>query len=132
MRTLLLVVLLSFSPLCAEDKASADDLKPTDPGTGRAIWLVSVGSLTAANIMDAQSSWNKHELNGNLADNAGRFGVRGALIKAGVQGAVVAVEYLLLRRHPSKRLYRTTALFNFGAAAAEGAVAARNYTVSGH
>jgi hypothetical protein len=131
MRTLLMVVLLNLSPLCAEDKAFRDDIKPTHFRTERGIWLVSVGSLTAANIMDAQSSWNKHELNGGLADNAERFGVRGALIKAGAVAAVVGVEYLLLRRHPTKRLYRATSFINFGAASAVEAVAVHNYTISG-
>jgi hypothetical protein len=127
---LLLVVLLGFSTLYAEDKAAQEKIKPVHPG--RAMWLVSVGALTAANITDAQSSWNKHELNGGLADNAGRFGVRGALIKAGAEAAVVGVEYLLLRRHPTKRLYRSTTLINFGAASGVGAVAVHNYTISGH
>jgi hypothetical protein len=75
MMRLLVAVLFGFSMLYAQDKAVQEKIKPVDPG--RTMWLVSVGALTVANITDAQSSWNKHELNGGL----GRI-TRGGLVYA--------------------------------------------------
>jgi len=95
----------------------------------RNLWRVSVTTLAAANALDVQSSWGKHELNATLAGPAGNFGQQGALLKLGFQGGLLGVEYLLTRRHPSARLYRALSIINFGAAGAVGGVAAHNYTV---
>jgi hypothetical protein len=85
--------------------------------------------LVTANALDIQSSWGKHELNSALAAPAANFGAGGALIKLGIQGSLVSVEYLLTRGHASGRLYRALSVVNFGATAAFAGVAAHNYTV---
>ena len=97
---------------------------------GMTLWRASVAALAAANIMDVQSSWGKRELNPALAGNSGAFGAKGALLKAGITGGVVALEYLVLRHGPSKRLRRLAAV-NFGDAGLIGATAARNWRVAG-
>ena len=54
-----------------------------------------------------------------------------ALLKLGVVGGVVAVEYLVLRHRPSRSLARALAWINFGDAAVTGAVAGRNFGIAG-
>jgi presenilin-like A22 family membrane protease len=79
--------------------------------------------------MDIESSWGKHELNATLSNGSGRFGVQGALIKLGLQGGLIGIEFLIMRHHPNGKLYRALGLINFGAAAGITAVAVHNYGV---
>ena len=97
---------------------------------GKNLWRVSLLTLGAANAMDIQSSWGKHELNPGLAGPTGVFSAQGALLKLGFQGGLIGVEYLLTRHRPSPRLYRALAIINFGASAGIAGVAAHNYTVA--
>jgi len=90
---------------------------------------MSLTTLAVSNALDIQSSWGKHELNSTLASAGGDFGTKGALLKLGFQGGLVAIEYVLTLHHPSPRLYRAFSIINFGAAAGVGGVAAHNYTV---
>ena len=103
---------------------------PAKPAvSGQTAWHVSVAALAAANVLDVQSSWGKHELNPTLAGPSGRFSGQSALIKLGLQGGLLGMEYLITRGHPSGKLYRVLTIVNFGAAAAIGSVAGHNYTV---
>lgn len=86
-------------------------------------------SLAVTNVLDIQSSWGKHELNSTLSASNGTFGTQGALLKLGFQGGLMGIEYLLVRRHPSRGLYRALSIFNFGASGVIGGVAIHNYTV---
>jgi hypothetical protein len=95
------------------------------------VWRVSVAALTVANVLDTQSSWGKRELNPVLANSNGRFGRESALLKLGLQGGFLGVEYLITRRHnANSKMYRALSVINFGAAAAIGSVAAHNYTIA--
>ena len=127
MRNLLLLLMLSAGALCAED--SSISVASTPPPPSKTRWRVSLASLAVANAMDIQSSWGKHELNPTLSGPTGTFGGQGALIKLGLQGGLMGVEYFLTRGHPSRKLYRTLSAINFGAAGATGAIAAHNYTI---
>jgi hypothetical protein len=98
---------------------------------GRTLWRVSMLSLAAASAADMHSSWGKRELNPILRDSAGTFGGQGALIKLALQGGLAGAEYLLTRRHPGSKTFRLLTVVNFGAATGLGAVAARNYQMSG-
>ncbi len=111
-------------PLCAQN---AEPFRRPVPG--KSLWRASLVTLAAANAMDVHSSWGKHELNGTLAGSDGRFGGQGALLKLGVVGGFVGIEYLFTRRHPSGKLYRALSFINFGAAAVTAGVAVHNYTV---
>jgi hypothetical protein len=117
MRNLLLLLMLSGCTLCAENPP------------GKVLWKASLASLAVANALDVQSSWGKHELNPTLAGPTARFGGQGALIKLGLQGGLMGVEYLITRGHPTKKLYRSLSVINFGAATATAAVASHNYIV---
>jgi hypothetical protein len=77
------------------------------------LWRASVIALAAANVMDVQSSWGKRELNPALAGSRGEFGTKGALLKAGITGGVVALEYLFLRTSRHRKLTRALATINF-------------------
>jgi hypothetical protein len=123
MQKLLLFVALTGCVLQAQDFANPK------PKPGLNFWRASITALGAANAMDVQSSWGKHELNSTLSNNSGTFGAQGALIKLGLQGSLVGIEYLITRRHPSARLYRALGFINFGAAAGIAGVAAHNYGV---
>jgi hypothetical protein len=127
MRNLLLLLMLSVGALCAED--SSISVASTTPPPSKTLWRVSLASLAVANAMDLQSSWGKHELNPTLSGPTGTFGGQGALIKLGLQGGLMGVEYFLTRGHPTRKLYRALAVLNFGAAGATGGIAAHNYTI---
>jgi hypothetical protein len=124
----MLKILVCFAaclfPLCAQ---SAEPFRRPVPG--KSLWRASLVTLAAANALDVHSSWGKHELNGTLAGSDGRFGGQGALLKLGVVGGFVGIEYLLTRRHPNGKLYRALSFINFGAAAVTSGVAVHNYTV---
>jgi hypothetical protein len=115
--------------------AVADGLSalPVEPrathATGKNLWRVSVVTLAAANVLDAHSSWGKHELNPNLSGNNGSFGREGALLKLGIVGGLIVVESLVLHNRPSAKFRRGLALINFGSASVTGAMAIRNFGI---
>lgn len=123
MQKLFLFLALTGCALQAQDRPN--------PKTGINFWRVSVAALATTNAMDVQSSWGKHELNSTLASSNGTFGAQGALIKLGLQGGLVGIEYLIARRHPSARMYRALGIINFGAAAGFAGAAVHNYGIPG-
>jgi hypothetical protein len=129
MKNLLLLSIFSVAALFAEDTALLPRPSLNPPSRAKTVWKVSLASLAVANAMDVQSSWGKHELNGNLSGPTGNFGTQGALLKLGMQGGLFGIEYLITRGHPTGKMYRVLSIVNFGAAATTGAVAAHNYTI---
>jgi len=115
--------------LCAFTLQAQDSAFLNRTPAAKKLWHVSLASLAVANVMDVQSSWGKHELNGPLASANGTFGARGALMKSGFQGGLMSLEMLLMRRHPNKTLCRFLTVVNFGAAAAVSGTAIHNYRV---
>ena len=100
-----------------------------DAMPGKNLWRTSMTVLATANALDMHSSWGKHELNPALAGPTGRFGSQGALLKLGMQGGLLGIEWLITRGRPTGKVYRAFAFINFGASTAIGAVAIHNYTV---
>ena len=96
---------------------------------GKTLWRTSMAALATANALDMHSSWGKHELNPGLAGPSGTFGREGALVKLGLQGGLMGIEWLITRRHPSGRVYRALSFINFGASGVMTSVAIHNYTV---
>src|ERR1039457_2971915 len=127
MRNLLLLLMLSVGALCAED--SSISVASTTPPPSKTLWRVSLASLAVANAMDLQSSWGKQAANPTLSGSTGTFGGRGALIKLGLQGGLMSVEYCLSRGHPSGKLSRALSAINFGAAGVTGGIAAHNHAI---
>jgi hypothetical protein len=128
--TLLMTVCVWAMPVFAGERAvlPGEFSRATHPA-GKHLWRASVAALTAANVMDAQSSWGKRELNPNLSGSNGTFGRQGAVLKLGIVGGMFVLESLVLRHKPSTRVYRGLALVNLGSASVTGAVAVRNYGV---
>ena len=124
MKTLLLLFLMGMS------LESAFAQVPHAPVADQNLWLVSITSLAGANALDIHSSWGKRELNPMLAGPTGRFGREGALIKLGLHGGLLGIEYLITRGRPSGKLYRAFSFLNFGISGSTTAVAMRNYSVS--
>jgi hypothetical protein len=130
MKNLLLVLALSIGVIHAEDFAFLPSHSATEPPSkAKTTWKFSLAALAAANALDVQSSWGKHELNGSLSGPGGTFGKQGALLKLGIGGGLYAFEFVITRGHPSMKLYRALSIINFGAAATTSAVAAHNYTI---
>lgn len=63
-------------------------------------WKVSLAPLVASQALDAASSYGLRELNPLLASSNGGFERKAASIKLGVTGAIVGVEYLIVRKYP--------------------------------
>ena len=63
-------------------------------------WKLSLMPLIASQALDSASSYGMRELNPALANPNGQFGMKSASIKLGAIGALVGVEYLVIRRHP--------------------------------
>jgi hypothetical protein len=90
-------------------------------------WKLSLAPMIAGFAVDAASSRGLRETNPVLAGSDGQFGAKGAMIKVGIAVALVSVEYLIVRKHPSagKFLWK----LNIGAAAVSGVTAAHNYSL---
>jgi hypothetical protein len=141
----LLLLLLVGSLLAGppDDRAAATPPNPviadgavrlaptTDSGRrlSKRLWQISLAGVAAANALDVQSSWGKHELNGALAGANGSFGARGAALKLSMQAGMVVVERRLLGHRPTAGGYRAAAIANFIVASVIGGVAAHNYGV---
>ena len=93
------------------------------PDRGSMLFAISVGTYAGASAADAATSWGKREANPLLA-SGNRFSGSSVAVKGGIAGAVLAVEWLLLRRDPSFR--RTFTFLNFTVSGVLGGVAARN------
>jgi hypothetical protein len=90
---------------------------------GRAIYRWSLVTLLAANGADAVTSWQRPEVNPILG-SSGRFDGTSVAIKAGMVGATLLVQHVILRHRPD--LQRKMAWFNFTASGVLGAAAFYN------
>ncbi len=118
-------------PVARIRPASPVALAPLDVPTReeRAIrqWKLSLIPLAASQTLDVTSSWGMRELNPALAGRDGTFGGQAALMKLGVMGAFVGVEYLVVRKHP-----HSAAVFqkiNWSGAALTSGFAVHNYLI---
>jgi hypothetical protein len=129
LRVLVMIFVWAMPGVAGERAVLPGELSPAPLLVGKHLWRASVAALAAANVMDAQSSWGKRELNPNLSGSNGTFGRQGVVLKLGIVGGMFVLESLVLRHKPSARLYRGLALLNLGSASVTGAVAIRNYGV---
>ncbi len=89
------------------------------------LWRVSVAILGAVTIADMQSSVGRMEANPLLSSSDGRFSGRGMALKGVGVGAVVGVQWLLLRKNPKAAPWAAGA--NFAAAALTGTAVIHNH-----
>jgi hypothetical protein len=90
-------------------------------------WKRSLVPLMASQSLDAVSSYGMRELNPMLADSRGAFGMRATAVKFGVVGALVGVEYLIVRKHPGAA--RIFSKLNWTAAGITTGVAVHNFAI---
>lgn len=90
-------------------------------------WAWSAAAFAASAVADAASSRGRYELNPVLRGPDGHFGAKGMAIKFSMTGAILAGQWLLLRKHPGQAQTATWA--NFGAAGLTGAAAGRNLAI---
>jgi hypothetical protein len=91
------------------------------------LWRISAAVLGAVTIADMQSSMGRQEANPFLASQNGQFSARGMAFKGAGVGAMLGVQYLMLRKHPQADKYAAGA--NFAAAALTGAIVVHNHMV---
>jgi hypothetical protein len=118
----------SFGRTGLEEEApqlSDAGLKPRRPLP--ASWKWSLAPVLASQALDSASSYGMRELNPVLGGSDGRFGMQSTAIKAGVTGALIGAEYLIVRAHP--RSARVFTKLNWAVAAVTFGLAAHNYSI---
>ena len=90
-------------------------------------WKISLVPLFASQALDVSSSWGMRELNPVIAQPNGGFGAKSAVLKLGVVGALVGVEYILAKRSP--RAARLFEKLNWTGAAVTSGLAIHNYAI---
>ncbi len=96
-----LLVLLAVLPLMAH---AADTEKIPR------VWKYSAVAMVAATSLDAASSYGLYERNPVLRSPGATFGARGSLIKLGIAGASLGLQYAF-RHHPGA--LKRAAVLNF-------------------
>jgi hypothetical protein len=110
----------------AELQRQVEELRESAPRKRSVGWKVSAALLAGAMAADAGSSWRRLEANPLVAGGDGRFGWRGAALKGGVLGGVLAAQWLIGRRVPGTlEAFRWT---NYTTAGALTGVAIRNWS----
>jgi hypothetical protein len=112
-------------PVSVQAREASQGSRPDE--AGYRVWKWSLAPVIASQALDAASSWNMRELNPALADGSGRFAVRSATLKFSAAGALLCVEYLLVKKHPGAA--RVLAKLNWSSAVVTGAFAAHNYAI---
>lgn len=87
-------------------------------------WKFSLLALAAAHSTDVATSWNKREMNPMLSPSSGAFGMQTLAIKLAITGGSIALQAILLRRHPE--LAKMFARINFVETGVIGATAIHN------
>jgi hypothetical protein len=90
-------------------------------------WKISIAPLVASQALDAASSYGMRELNPLLASANGGFEMKATSIKLGVTGALVGVEYLIIRKYP--RSARVISKLNWTSGIVTTGFAARNFAI---
>src|SRR5258708_20789603 len=78
------------------------------------LWRFSAAFLGAVTIADMQSSVGRQEGNPLLASQNGQFSGRGMALKGAGVGAMLGVQWLLLRKNPNAAKYAAGANFSMG------------------
>ena len=91
------------------------------------LWRFSAAFLGAVTIADMQSSMGRQEGNPLLASRNGQFAGRGMALKGAGVGAMLGVQWLLLRKNPNAAKYAAGA--NFAAGALTGVIVVHNHMV---
>jgi hypothetical protein len=90
-------------------------------------WKISLMPLVASQALDAASSYGMRELNPLLASSNGGFEMKATSIKLGVTGALVGIEYLIVRKYP--RSTRVISKLNWTSGIVTTGFAAHNFAI---
>ncbi|HXN48004.1 MAG TPA: hypothetical protein VN893_15260 [Bryobacteraceae bacterium] len=98
---------------------------PTNKPSSKKLWWVSVAALAGASVLDARSSWGRHELNPLLQGPNGQFSARSVEIKSAIVGVGLAFQWVALRHH-SQKAEKPLAIVNLAAAGLTTGAAVHN------
>ena len=90
-------------------------------------WTVSLVPVVASQALDVASSYGKRELNPVLAGPNGGFGTKATGLKFGAAGALIGVEFLLVKKFP--RSAKLFTVLNWSTSAATTGLAVHNFTL---
>jgi len=94
---------------------------------GRQAWKLSLMGVAASQSLDIVSSYGMRELNPMLASSDGSFGGKAVSIKIGATGAVIALEYVLLKKYP--KTARIFSKLNWASSVVTTSFAIHNYAI---
>ena len=117
--------------LAFESVAAPAGLRPAysiaDESKGRRAWKRSLLAVAASQALDVASSYGLRELNPLLASSDGRFGGKAMSIKLGATGAIVALEYVLVKKYPKSA--RIFSKLNWASSVVTTGFAIHNYAI---
>jgi hypothetical protein len=119
--------LVALATLAASLSFAAGGLVQSAPPEkpGKKLWWASVAALAAASVLDARSSWGRHELNPLLQGPNGSFSARSVEVKSAIVAAGLAFQWVALRRH-NQKLEKPLSFANLAAASLTTAAAMHN------
>lgn len=91
------------------------------------VWKRSLIPLAVSQTLDITSSYGMRELNPMLAGADGRFGQKAIAIKAATTGAIVGVEYLIVKKWP--KAGRVLSKLNWASSFVSAGLAVHNYAI---
>jgi hypothetical protein len=108
-------------------RSSSERSREAIQEAGRKVWMWSLVPLVASQALDSASSYGMRELNPVLADRDGGFGVKSTVLKFAVTGALIGVEYLIIRK--TGRSSKLSAVLNWTVAGVTTGLAVHNYAI---
>jgi hypothetical protein len=125
----LLMLLISAVAACAADlpDAALPSAHESVEQSALKSWKISLMPLVASQALDAASSYGMRELNPLLASSNGGFEMKATSIKLGVTGALVGIEYLIVRKYP--RSTRVISKLNWTSGIVTTGFAAHNFAI---
>ncbi len=91
-------------------------------------WKTSATFLGLSEALDGFSSFGKYERNPVLASN-GKFGAKGIVIKTGMVGTSLALQYFLIKTTKSRRVAKVVSYINFSMGTAFVGVSIHNFKI---
>jgi hypothetical protein len=120
-------ILLISVVTAADLPAAHQSFEDTSRSAAMRSWKISLAPLVGSQALDAASSYGMRELNPLLASSNGGFEMKATSIKLGVTGALVGVEYLIVRKYP--RSTRVISKLNWTTGIVTTGFAVHNYAI---
>lgn len=128
MRHMTLSAALLMSIATAADlPVSHQSIEDTAHAAAMRSWKISLAPLIGSQALDAASSYGMRELNPLLASSNGGFEMKATSIKLGITGAMVGVEYLIVRKYP--RSVRVISKLNWTSGIVTTGFAVHNFAI---